>query len=84
MAANSESVVASARHAVFGELAKNWGWLLAFGIVFIILGTIGLGMTFALTLASVFLFGILYTNGCSTDLIIYNICLLRDNSFGRS
>jgi uncharacterized membrane protein HdeD (DUF308 family) len=63
MAASSESVVVDARHAVFGELAKNWGWLLGFGIVFIILGTIGLGMTFALTLASVFLFGILFLLG---------------------
>jgi uncharacterized membrane protein HdeD (DUF308 family) len=63
MAANSESAMIGVRHAVFGELTKNWGWLLAFGIVFIILGTIGLGMTFALTLASVFLFGILFLLG---------------------
>jgi uncharacterized membrane protein HdeD (DUF308 family) len=44
---------------LFGELQKNWGWLLALGILFVILGTIGLGMTFALTLASVLVFGIL-------------------------
>jgi len=30
----------------------SWGWLLAIGIVFIILGILGLGMPFALTLAA--------------------------------
>ena len=42
---------------LFGDVQKKWGWLLALGIVFIILGTIGLGMSFALTLASVLVFG---------------------------
>jgi uncharacterized membrane protein HdeD (DUF308 family) len=36
--------------AVFGEIKKNWGWMLALGIVMVILGTIGLGMSTALTL----------------------------------
>lgn len=44
---------------VFGDLRKNWGWLLAFGIVSIVLGTIGLYMTFALTLATMLLFGVM-------------------------
>ncbi len=30
----------------------SWGWLLAIGIIFIILGILGLGMPFALTLAA--------------------------------
>lgn len=30
----------------------SWGWLLAIGIVFLILGILGLGMPFALTLAA--------------------------------
>jgi uncharacterized membrane protein HdeD (DUF308 family) len=63
MAANNEPVAVDAQQAVFGELSKNWGWLMVLGIVFIFLGTIGLGMTFALTLASVFLFGILFLLG---------------------
>jgi uncharacterized membrane protein HdeD (DUF308 family) len=45
--------------AAFGELQKNWGWLLAMGIISVVLGTIGLGMTFALTLASILFFGVL-------------------------
>jgi uncharacterized membrane protein HdeD (DUF308 family) len=43
---------------VLGELIHNWGWLLALGLLLVALGTIGLGMTFWLTLATVFIFGI--------------------------
>jgi uncharacterized membrane protein HdeD (DUF308 family) len=43
---------------VLGDLIHNWGWLLALGLVLVALGTIGLGMTFWLTLATVFIFGI--------------------------
>ena len=31
---------------VFGEVKKSWGWMLALGILMVILGMIGLGMTF--------------------------------------
>jgi uncharacterized membrane protein HdeD (DUF308 family) len=30
---------------VFGELKKHWAWMLSLGIVMVILGVIGLGMT---------------------------------------
>ncbi len=43
---------------VLGDLIHNWGWLLALGLILVALGTIGLGMTFWLTLATVFIFGI--------------------------
>ena len=48
---------------LFGDLQKNWGWLLAWGIMSIVLGVIGLGMTFALTVASVLFFGVLILIG---------------------
>jgi uncharacterized membrane protein HdeD (DUF308 family) len=48
---------------IFGELERNWGWLLAFGLLSIVLGTIGLGMTFWLTQLSVVFFGALLTVG---------------------
>lgn len=44
-------------------LAKGWGWLLALGIISIILGTIGLGMTATLTIVSVIFFGALLLVG---------------------
>lgn len=48
----------------FGDLEKNWGWLLAFGLLSIVLGTIGLGMTFMLTeLAIVFFAALLIVGG---------------------
>ncbi|SMG66388.1 conserved hypothetical protein, membrane [methanotrophic bacterial endosymbiont of Bathymodiolus sp.] len=46
-----------------GELHEKWGWLLALGIAFILLGTIGLGMTFALTMVSMLFFGFLMLFG---------------------
>ena len=43
--------------AIFGEVRKNWGWLLALGIVSVVLGLVGLGYCFALTLVGVEFFG---------------------------
>ena len=43
---------------MLGDLVHNWGWLLAQGILLVVLGTIGLGIIIWLTLASVFIFGV--------------------------
>ncbi len=59
MATATQSTAASLPHPLFGELGRNWGWLLAVGILSVILGTVGLGMTWMLTLASVVYFGVL-------------------------
>lgn len=49
-----------------GELKRGWGWLLALGILFVILGCIGMGMVVGLTLASMLFLGILLIiAGCS-------------------
>ena len=40
-----------------GELQRSWGWFLALGIVLIVLGTIAIGSTFVMTIASVFFVG---------------------------
>ena len=63
MSHNEPSTDAAGPDALFGNLKKNWGWILALGILLIILGTIGLYMTLFLTLASVFSFGILLLIG---------------------
>jgi uncharacterized membrane protein HdeD (DUF308 family) len=63
MAAINETSGVNSQENVFGEVRANWVWILTLGIIFIILGTIGLGMTFALTLAGVYLFGILFLIG---------------------
>jgi uncharacterized membrane protein HdeD (DUF308 family) len=54
---------ATAPVPVLGDLIHNWGWLLAQGILLVVLGTIGLGMTIWLTLASVFIFGVFLVIG---------------------
>jgi uncharacterized membrane protein HdeD (DUF308 family) len=59
MPATRDLGLATVQSAMLGDLKKNWGWLLAWGICSICLGTLGLYMTFALTLASVLLFGVL-------------------------
>lgn len=63
MPTNNETAIAVHPDALFGEVQKNWGWLLALGILFVIFGIIGLGMLFTLTIASVLLFGILLLMG---------------------
>ena len=59
MATGTQSTTTSLPHPLFGELRRHWGWLLAVGILSVILGTIGLGMTWMLTLVSVVYFGVL-------------------------
>lgn len=56
-----------AQNEVFGELQKNWGWMLALGIVMVILGVIGLGMSTMLTIVSVLYFGVLMLFGCGAQ-----------------
>lgn len=46
----------SEKSAVHGV---RWGWLLALGILLTVLGIIGLGMTYSLTMAAMFWFGAL-------------------------
>ncbi len=50
-------------------LQKSWGWLLALGILFVFLGVVGLGRTFAMTVASVLFFGILMLVGGGVQLV---------------
>jgi uncharacterized membrane protein HdeD (DUF308 family) len=63
MSATDEATLSSLRSAAFGELKKKWGWLLALGVLLIVLGTVGLWMSFAMTLATVIMFGALLMVG---------------------
>ncbi len=69
MTASNQEALQSAQEAVFGEVRQNWGWLLALGIIFVILGFIGLGMTFAVTMASVLMFGVLLLLGAGAQFV---------------
>lgn len=57
------------QHPLFGDLSRNWGWLLAFGVLSILLGTVGMGMTFGLTMISVVFFGVLLILGGTFQLV---------------
>ncbi|GJL83626.1 MAG: membrane protein [marine bacterium B5-7] len=48
---------------IFGDLGKNWGWILALGMVFIVLGIIALGMPVMMTLTTVMFIGVLLAIG---------------------
>ncbi|MBT5966783.1 MAG: HdeD family acid-resistance protein, partial [Gammaproteobacteria bacterium] len=45
------------RNEMMGSINIKWRWLLGVGILFVFLGFIGLGATFALTIVSVVIFG---------------------------
>lgn len=41
------------------DLQRGWGWLLGLGIIFIVLGSVGLSMVMGITLASMYFLGVL-------------------------
>jgi uncharacterized membrane protein HdeD (DUF308 family) len=51
------------------EIGSKWGWFLGIGILLLVLGIVGLGATFALTLTTVTFFGILILIGSVFQLI---------------
>ncbi len=57
MCNRTEDKLSASTEGLFGGLQKSWRWLLALGILFIVLGSLGFWMTFGLTLASVLFFG---------------------------
>lgn len=48
---------------LLGELGRNWGWTLALGLLFLILGAVGLAMLFGLTIVSILFIGVLMLAG---------------------
>jgi uncharacterized membrane protein HdeD (DUF308 family) len=56
MATNVRTISPS---GMLGRLGISWRWLLALGILLTVLGVIGLGMAYALTVAAVFWCGVL-------------------------
>lgn len=52
-----------------GQLRANWGWMLALGVIFLILGFIGMSRLVAVTLASTWVFGILLLMGGVAQII---------------
>ena len=57
MTAKAVASAATPSEVAFGEVSGNWVWLLCLGILFVVLGIIGLGRLFALSLAGAF-FGV--------------------------
>jgi len=69
MSVSNEVDLSAIRDTVLGDLKTKWGWLLALGISLIVLGTLGLWMSFAMTLATVIMFGALLAVGGAFQLL---------------
>ena len=69
MSKSEQSTDAANPEDLFGDLKKNWGWILALGILLLILGTIGLCMTLFVTWASVFSIGVLLLVGGGAQIV---------------
>lgn len=54
----SHSNDVAVKDPIFGELTIAWKWLLGLGLFMAVLGVIGLGMTYWLTILSVIWFGV--------------------------
>lgn len=54
---------------IFGDLKHNWGWMLALGILMLVLGTVGLGMAVSLNVISVIYIGALLLFGAGVQLL---------------
>ncbi|WP_108659429.1 HdeD family acid-resistance protein [Acuticoccus kandeliae] len=65
----SNTGMATASDPLYGELTINWKWMLALGILMTVLGVIGLGLTYGLTILSVMWFGVLSVVGGIAQLI---------------
>jgi uncharacterized membrane protein HdeD (DUF308 family) len=59
MANNDEMTLSTLQDQLFGNLQKNWGWLLALGILSLVLGSFGIFASFGMTMASILAFGLL-------------------------
>jgi uncharacterized membrane protein HdeD (DUF308 family) len=50
-------------------ISSNWGWMLALGIIMLVLGIIGIGATFTMTVVTVTFFGFLVLIGGAAQFV---------------
>ena len=54
---------------VVGELRRNWGWLLAWGLALVVIGLLAIGFSFSATLGTVVAFGVLSMTGGVAEIV---------------
>ncbi len=67
--ANNAAIPVSAKGDFYGEVSRHWLWLLGLGVLFIVLGVIGLWMTLALTIVSILVYGVFLLIGGGLQLV---------------
>jgi uncharacterized membrane protein HdeD (DUF308 family) len=60
---------ASLTEQALGDISSKWGWIMAGGLLMVILGIVGLSMEFTMTVVSVLYFGIMMVMGGAMILI---------------
>ena len=60
---------ASLTEQALGDISSKWGWIMAGGLLLVILGIVGLSMEFTMTIASMLYFGIMMVIGGAMILI---------------
>jgi uncharacterized membrane protein HdeD (DUF308 family) len=69
MSTQNDPATQLARDPILGDLPMNWKWMLGLGLLMAVLGIIGLGLTYGLTLISVIWFGVLAVIGGIAQLV---------------
>lgn len=66
--ANSRAAIAVDADPLLGDVGLNWRWMLALGLLYLILGLAGLAMLFGLTIVSIAFIGVLLVVGGTAQL----------------
>lgn len=67
--AKSAAEATATRDPLLGEVRRNWGWMLALGLLYLMLGLVGLAMLLGLTLANIVFIGVLLIAGGTAQLL---------------
>jgi uncharacterized membrane protein HdeD (DUF308 family) len=54
---------------IVSDLRRNWGWLLAWGVALIVIGSLAIGFSFSATLGTVLAFGVLSMAGGVAEIV---------------
>lgn len=67
--AKSEATLTPRPDPLLGDMGRNWGWILALGLFYLVLGLVGLAMLFGLTVVNILFIGVLMLAGGVAQMI---------------
>jgi uncharacterized membrane protein HdeD (DUF308 family) len=66
---NSQDAAGVRWDPLFGDVSRKWAWMLALGLLYLVLGAIGLAMLFGLTIVSILFIGALMLAGGAAQVL---------------